>query len=116
MDEAAKKRTRRWLLYILSCSDGTLYTGITNNLEQRLERHNDGTASRYTRARLPVTLVYTEGCRSRSYALKKELRIKALTRQEKEAYIEHRARQKSKRLNRKGARTARTAEHITSAR
>ena len=87
MKKAAKKRTGRWLLYILLCSDGTLYTGITNNLEQRLERHNSGTASRYTRPRLPVTIVYTEGCWNKSYALKKELRIKALTKQEKEAYI-----------------------------
>ena len=116
MDEAVIKQAGRWLLYILSCSDGTLYTGITNNLEQRLERHSNGTASRYTRARLPVTLVHAEGCRNRSYALKKELGIKALTRQEKEAYIEQRARQKSKQLNRNGGRAARTAELITPAR
>jgi predicted GIY-YIG superfamily endonuclease len=87
MKTAAKKRAGRWFLYILSCSDGTLYTGITNNLEQRLKQHNSGTASRYTRPRLPVTIIHTEGCRNKSYALKKELRIKALTRQEKEAYI-----------------------------
>jgi predicted GIY-YIG superfamily endonuclease len=71
----------------VKCSDGTLYTGITNDLQRRLERHNDGTASRYTRSRLPVVLVYREVCRGKSGALKKECRIKSLSRKEKEAYI-----------------------------
>ncbi len=52
-----------------------------------MENHNAGTASRYTRSRLPVSLVHTEGCLNKSSALKKELRIKALTRQEKEEYL-----------------------------
>ena len=80
-------RRRGWCLYLVKCSDGTLYTGITNDLQRRLDRHNDGTASRYTRRRLPVVLVYREGCRGKSGALKKEYRIKSLSRKEKKAYI-----------------------------
>jgi predicted GIY-YIG superfamily endonuclease len=82
------KPSGKWLLYIVRCRDGTFYTGITNNLDRRLELHNSGAASRYTRSRLPVALLYTEACRSKSGALRKELRIKALTRREKEEYIE----------------------------
>jgi len=90
MKKAIKKRTGRWLLYILACSDETLYTGITNDLDRRIAMHNSGDASRYTRTRLPVTVVYTERCMNKSSALRKELRIKALPRQEKEAYINNR--------------------------
>jgi predicted GIY-YIG superfamily endonuclease len=85
--KAGNKTSGRWLLYILKCCDSTLYTGITNDLERRLDQHNSGKASRYTRARVPVVLVYKEGCRSKSSALKKELRIKALSREEKDEYI-----------------------------
>lgn len=76
-----------WRVYLLRCDDGTLYTGITNNLSRRLDKHNAGTASRYTRSRLPVVLVHQESQPSRSLALKRELAIKALSRQEKEALI-----------------------------
>jgi predicted GIY-YIG superfamily endonuclease len=78
---------RRWCLYIVQCADDTLYTGITNDLQRRLDQHNNGTASRYTRSRLPVELVYREGCRNKSGALKKEYRIKSLSRKAKELYI-----------------------------
>ncbi len=78
------------MLYILRCKDGTLYTGITNNLERRVSQHNKGTASRYTRSRLPARLVYRERCRDRSSALKKECRMKALARKDKEEYIKAR--------------------------
>lgn len=88
MSAVIKKKTRgRWLLYILKCSDGTFYTGITNDLVKRVESHNSGKASRYTRARVPVSVIYKEGCRNKSSALKKELRIKALSRPEKEEYM-----------------------------
>ena len=74
-------------VYILRCSDGTLYTGITNDLERRLLAHRAGRASRYTRSRLPVRLVYTEQvkgrARGRGAALRRELEIKALSRAEK---------------------------------
>lgn len=83
------RRTRRqgWFLYILKCRDNTLYTGITNDLSRRLTQHNNGTASRYTRSRLPVRLIYQEPCRGRSSALKKEYKLKQLSRADKEEYI-----------------------------
>ncbi len=76
-----------WFVYLLRCADSTLYTGITNNLCRRVEQHNAGTASRYTRSRLPVVLVYREAQPSRSFALKSELAIKALSRKQKESLI-----------------------------
>jgi predicted GIY-YIG superfamily endonuclease len=71
----------------VQCGDGSLYTGITNDLQRRLRQHNNGTASRYTRSRLPVRLVYQERCRDKPGALKKERRVKSLSRKAKEAYI-----------------------------
>ena len=76
-----------WLCYILSCADDTLYTGITNDLEKRLAAHNAGTAARYTRGRSPVSLVYTEACAHKSAALKREMKIKRLSRSGKLALI-----------------------------
>jgi len=87
---AAKKRKKKataWMLYILKCRDGTLYTGITNDLPRRITQHNNGTASRYTRSRLPVRLMFNEPCRNRSQALIKEYAMKQLSRNEKIAYI-----------------------------
>ncbi len=72
-----------WLVYILRCRDGSLYTGITNDLDRRLAAHSSGKASRYTRSRLPVTLVHREGQPSKSKALRQEAAIKRLTRAEK---------------------------------
>jgi len=69
-----------WVVYVVRCADGSLYTGITNNLRRRLAAHRAGTASRYTRARLPVRLVYQERSRTRSAALKREAAIKRLPR------------------------------------
>ncbi len=76
-----------WFVYLLRCTDGSLYTGITNDVPRRLAQHNAGTASRYTRSRLPVVLVYQEAQASHSHALKRELAIKALSRREKESLI-----------------------------
>jgi predicted GIY-YIG superfamily endonuclease len=91
IDMLSQKKTgrpsRRWYLYVLKCSDGTLYTGITNNLSRRIEQHNAGKASRYTRSRRPVKLVFQEPCRGRSSALKKECALKSLSRKEKEDYM-----------------------------
>ncbi|NBI27905.1 GIY-YIG nuclease family protein [Chengkuizengella marina] len=70
-------------VYILKCSDNTLYTGYTNNMNKRVEVHNQGKASKYTRARLPVEIVYFEECDTKSDALKKEYALKKLTRVEK---------------------------------
>jgi UV DNA damage endonuclease len=76
-----------WYVYLLRCADGSLYTGITSDLLRRLKQHNAGTASRYTRSRLPAVLVYQETQASRSHALKRELAIKGLSRQEKESMV-----------------------------
>ena len=78
-----------YYVYILKCADGTLYTGITNNPNRRLKAHNNGTASKYTRARRPVEFVYTEAAPDKSAALKRELEIKALTRKQKLAMIDN---------------------------
>jgi len=77
-----------WFVYLLRCADGTLYTGITNDVPRRLKQHNAGTASHYTRSRLPAVLVYQEPQASHSHALKRELAIKALSRQEKESMVQ----------------------------
>ncbi len=74
---------KSWHVYIISCSDDTLYTGITNDLARRIKEHNDGIGSKYTRPRRPVQLVYREGRGSRSAAARREAAIKGLTRQEK---------------------------------
>ena len=72
-----------WKLYILRCRDGSLYTGITNDLEKRLEAHRTGKGAKYTRGRGPLELVYREECGDHSEALKRELEIKRLPREEK---------------------------------
>jgi len=76
-----------WVVYVLRCADGSLYTGITNHLARRLAAHRTGTASRYTRARRPVRLVYQERRRTRSAALKREAAIKRLPRAAKLAML-----------------------------
>ena len=77
----------RWLVYLVRCSDGSLYTGITNDLPKRLKAHAAGKASRYTRSRLPIKLAYTEPQRSHSSALKREAAIKKLSRRQKDDLI-----------------------------
>lgn len=77
-----------WFVYMLRCADRTLYTGITNDLVRRCRQHNAATASRYTRGRLPVTLVYQETQATRSLALRREAAIKALSRREKEILVQ----------------------------
>ncbi len=75
---------KHWLVYILRCRDGSLYTGITNDLTKRLQAHREGKGSRYTRSRLPVKLVYLESAANRSAATKRELAIKRMKRAQKE--------------------------------
>ena len=72
-----------WCVYIVRCSDDTLYTGITNDLDKRLKAHNGGTGAKYTKARGPVVLVYAETAADRSAASKREYAIKKLSRAEK---------------------------------
>ena len=76
-----------WLCYLLECADGTLYTGITNDLNKRLAAHNAGTASKYTRARLPVRLVYAEPHSDRAAASRREAALKKLRRSAKLALM-----------------------------
>lgn len=75
---------KQWYLYILRCGDGSLYTGITTDVQARLEAHRSGKGAKYTRGRGPLELVYSEECGTHSVALKRELAVKALTREEKE--------------------------------
>ena len=72
-----------WKLYILRCGDGSLYTGITTDVEKRLEAHRSGKGAKYTRGRGPLELMYREECGTHSDALKRELEIKSLPREEK---------------------------------
>lgn len=87
------EKSNAWYVYMLLCSDSSLYTGITVDPERRLLEHNQDNklGARYTRARRPVKLVYQESCTSRSAATKREAEIRKLTRQQKlvlaESYI-----------------------------
>ena len=76
-----------WQVYILQCSDGSLYTGITNNLELRVKTHNSGRGAKYTKNRLPVRLVYKEYTKDESQSLRRELEIKKLSRLAKKELI-----------------------------
>ena len=73
--------------YLVRCSDGTLYCGWTDSIEKRLAAHNSGKASKYTRSRLPVKLVYFETFDTKQEAMSREARIKQLSRREKLALI-----------------------------
>ena len=84
---ALRRPSSRWLVYLLRCSDGSLYCGITNDLPKRLKAHAAGTASKYTRSRLPVALAYSEPQKSKSAALKREAAIKRLRRAEKDRLV-----------------------------
>src|SRR5688572_10708197 len=81
---------KTWFVYMVRCADVSLYTGITTDVSRRRRQHNAGTASRYTRSRLPVKVVYQEQQLTLSSALKREAAIKATTRKEKLAMIRSR--------------------------
>lgn len=81
---------KRWFVYILRCSDGTLYTGMTDDVARRAEVHNSGKGAKYTRGRTPVVVVYTEECESYSAALKREYAIKQMARPKKINLIDSR--------------------------
>jgi len=84
---AQKKDRGKWSLYILKCRDGSFYTGITNDLERRLKMHQAGKASRYTRTRGPVEMLYSETCGDRSSALIRECEVKEWPKEKKAALI-----------------------------
>ena len=73
----------RWCVYLIRCGDGTLYAGMTNDLERRIAAHESGRGARYTRGRGPLTVVHVERKRSRSSALKREAALKRLDRRAK---------------------------------
>jgi predicted GIY-YIG superfamily endonuclease len=87
MPTSRRPSNSRWLVYLLRCSDGSLYTGITNDFPKRLKAHAAGKASKYTRSRLPVTLAYSEPQRSKSRALNREAATKRLSRGEKQRLV-----------------------------
>jgi putative endonuclease len=77
-----------WTVYILECSDGSLYTGITNNIERRIAEHELGQEPKYTRGRLPFKLVYQERAENRSTATKREIEIKSYSRKDKMLFLD----------------------------
>lgn len=79
----------KWIVYILECSDTSLYTGITNDLERRLEEHRRGRGSKYTKHRSPLRVRYTEYQNTKGAALAREAAIKSLARSEKLELIAH---------------------------
>jgi len=77
------KATKNYSVYILKCSDGTFYTGITNNMDERLRQHNTGKGAKYTRGRCPCQMFYVESGYTKSLALKREHQIKKFNRDQK---------------------------------
>ena len=77
------KKNKEWVVYILNCSDCTLYTGITNNLARRFAAHNKGKAAKYTRSRRPVKLIATSAKMARIEAMRLEIKIKKLPKTKK---------------------------------
>ena len=77
-----------WFVYMLRCGDGSLYTGITDDVPRRLEAHRSGKGAKYTRGRGPIELVYQEELPDKSAALKREYAIKKLRREEKEQLLQ----------------------------
>ncbi len=75
--------------YIVECADGTYYCGWTNNLEHRIDAHNNGKGAKYTKSRLPVKLIYFEEYETKEQAMKREWQIKQLTRSQKEKLIKN---------------------------
>lgn len=81
-EEMAQSVEAHWI-YIVQCKDGTLYTGYTNHLEERIQKHNQGKGAKYTRGRGPVTLVYSEQFDDKSQALRREIALKKMDRKSK---------------------------------
>ena len=81
-------KEHNWHVYLVRCSDDTLYCGITNNIERRLKAHNEKKGAKYTRCRTPVTLVVSKGPMSKSDALKLEYKVKQQPRKDKIKFLE----------------------------
>ena len=92
---SVEKTKQPWFVYMMQCADASLYTGITIDLERRMREHNDiRKGAKYTRARQPIVLAYTESAENRSAALKREAALKKLPRKEKLLLIHKESRQK----------------------
>lgn len=74
---------KQWFVYILRCGDGSLYTGVSTDVQARLKVHQAGKGAKYTKSHLPVSLVYTEQCTDKPTAFRREWQIKQLSREEK---------------------------------
>lgn len=98
-----------WHVYILQCADNTLYTGIATDVDARLATHNAGKGAKYTRGRLPVTLLYCESAETRSTALQREHAIKQLRAADKRALIATQSQNKPSRTARRRAKSDTTA-------
>jgi pyrroline-5-carboxylate reductase len=94
-------KVARWWVYVLRCKDATLYCGMTNDVERRLEMHRTGKGARYTRGRAPLELVHKERCKDRGDALRREYAWKKLSRAEKLAEIVVRAAAREKKRQRR---------------
>ena len=86
-NKKAETGKKSWYVYLLLCDDGSYYTGYTNNVASRLERHEKGYGARYTRMRKPKRLVYVEEFRTRADATRREQQIKALSHKEKHELV-----------------------------
>jgi putative endonuclease len=84
MTDVSTTTTKPWYFYLARCGDGSLYSGICVDLEARFEKHNSGKGAKYTRSRLPVTMVYSEELESQSAALKREAEVKRWSKDRKE--------------------------------
>lgn len=89
MEESViSKMSKTYFVYIIRCQDRSLYTGYTTDIKKRFEAHESGNGAKYTRAHKPVEVVYVEGYNSKSIAMSREYKIKALSKQQKEQIIE----------------------------
>lgn len=93
-----KQETEKHYVYILECADKSLYTGWTTSPEKRLKTHNEGKGAKYTKSRLPVSMLYCEEFSSKSEALRRECEIKKLSRQKKLEMIAKQAKEREVRL------------------
>lgn len=93
----------KWVVYIVECTTGELYTGSTTDLERRVQEHNSGRGAKFTRARIPVELVYREEVNDRSEALRRELQIKSMKRTEKLELIHSSLKRRERRRSRPGS-------------
>lgn len=81
---------KKWFVYILRCGDGSLYTGVTTDIERRINEHESGKGAKYTRSHLPVKLAWSKAVQSQSDAKKAEAEIKKMSKEEKEGLLKNR--------------------------